>query len=166
VAASVTFLLASMFVTAPLIVLVHELGHARAVWRVAARPSVVLVGGGPVLFEHRFATMHVRVRALARGGGACGYDARGLTVEQERAITMAGPWATVGLGLLCAMLAALVNDPHSLLYWIPAGGFADSLINSAWNLIPRRLADGRATDGYKLAELRNLDPGLVRRPAS
>lgn len=88
----------------------------------------------------------------------------GLTVAQTRAVVAGGPWATVILGLICALGAMVIADPHSLPFWLLAGGFADSLLSSILNLVPVTRT-GMESDGLHLWHLRALDPDQVLVPA-
>jgi hypothetical protein len=153
-----------MVTTGPIIVIVHELGHARALRRVAGRRSVILVGSGPTLLIRHFVNYDLRISLFAFAGGACVYDPRGLTVAQIRAVVSGGPWATVILGLVCALGATLIADMHSLPCWFLAAGFIDSLISAILNLMPVT-GKGGVSDGLHLWHLRGLDPAHVPVPA-
>lgn len=161
----------------PVLILIHELGHARALIRAGKRP-LVLVGRQPAAFHWKTRRLEVRfdprlplqrVKATKTTPGfvrygVCVYDSEDLTVQQLRSISAAGPHASVVAAVAAAAVAWLIGDPGSALFW----GFVITAF-SAWNHAFRNLIPSRSphftSDGGRMARLRGLDHDLVMRPS-
>ncbi|MBI3976105.1 MAG: site-2 protease family protein, partial [Armatimonadetes bacterium] len=80
-------------------VLVHELAHALAAWRVGAPVKEVAVGFGPRLFSRRFNGTTISLRPLLLGGFAA-IDMDALPPQRRAPVLLAGPFANLLVGLL------------------------------------------------------------------
>lgn len=129
------------FVIQPLSTLLHELGHAGAVWLIARRQSFVMVGRGPWLTVKREGvTVHFSVLATrgVRIAGVCRFDRSGLSWKQLGWIALAGPLATAGQLILLLAIAPLLwalgpTIRYLVVLWTI--GLASSLVI---NLMPQR----------------------------
>src|SRR4051794_31680121 len=120
------------YVMVPLLVLVHELGHAAEAIRAGRRP-VITVGKSPPLFAKSFDALEVqfhprlplsyfypltsRHKIPRSYAGLCRIDRTGLTVAQLRAFYSAGPAASVFAGL-CFVPLAWILPAESPVFWI------------------------------------------------
>jgi membrane-associated protease RseP (regulator of RpoE activity) len=145
-------------VTLPLIVIVHELGHALATRWVAGRRSVVSVGRQPAMIDHQTQWFWFRIHPMldlaGQRLGYCLYDRKGLTLRQEREIILAGPLASFLLAFVGAAVAYLADDPKSLAWMLGVGAFATAVIATFEDLIPRTAPGGQISDGEGLRRLR------------
>ncbi len=165
----VTFVtLVVLYIMVPILVVVHELGHAAAVVRAGKRPTV-MVGKSPPLIAYRFRSFDLRFhprlaleyfypRTALKGFpktyvGYCHFDPTGLTVGQLRAIYSSGPHASMLAGLCFAAVAWFI-PASSLLFWIAAFTAVWAAIDGIGNLVPaqhegaslfRRSADDMAS---------------------
>ena len=160
----VTTGLVVVFVINPLLVLVHEMGHAFAAIRLGRRPDVI-VGKTPPLFEARLPRLDLSfhfllgsARRRIRAPGGCCYDRAGLTVSELRGVASAGPMASIAAGVCLALVALLVDVPAVRV--IALSGAILGWLHGISNLIPRR-SSGFPTDGYTMSRYRHLDPDLV-----
>lgn len=171
--------LVSCYITMPLLVLIHELGHARAAVRAGRRP-VVIVGKQPALIAHRFRSFelqfhprlaldHFYPRTHPRDVpktylGECVFDPRGLTVAQLRSIFFAGPHASILTGFCLSAVAFLIADLASAVFWIAAVGAGLAWVDGIGNLIPTRSENRLFSDGAQITELRGLDAEAILAP--
>src|SRR5262249_18044026 len=143
-------------VTVPLLMVVHELGHAAAVARAGQRP-VVVVGNRPPIFMRDFRRFDLllhpgvgldyfhftsdadeeedgedRPAHIAR----CTYSPVGLTVKQLRSISRAGPRASLFAAVVLAEVTYLLDDPLSVPFWLAALGAAFALYEGITTMIP------------------------------
>lgn len=91
-------------------VLVHELAHALAAWRVGAPVKEVAVGFGPRLFSRRFNGTTISLRPLLLGGFAA-IDLDALPPQRRAPVLLAGPFANLLVGLLLLPRRIAVVDP-------------------------------------------------------
>ena len=154
-------LFVTTYVTGPLLLVIHELGHAVAVLR-ANGVALIEVGRQPPLLRLRTRRLEVRVhpqlhwpgREQRFGPGAwgvCRFDPRGLSVGQLRAIVNGGPLAEAAVGFGFALIAYAVSDPTNVAFWIAALGFVGAIVESIINLTPGELRDGthlKALEGW------------------
>jgi hypothetical protein len=174
-------LLVTRFVTVPLLVVVHELGHAAAVARAGHRPVVVIGRKAPIFMRdfRRFdlllhpgiAIDYFRIKRqddeeeevadthIAR----CAYSSVGMTVRQLRSISKSGPRASILAGLVLAEVAYLIGDPFSMLFWIVTLGSAFAWYEGITTTIAFE-PGGFPSDGARLVELRGLDNDEVPNP--
>jgi hypothetical protein len=173
--------LVTRLVTVPILVVIHELGHAAAVARAGHRP-VVVIGRRPPIFMRDFRRFdlllhpgigldYFRLRRddedeeevadpnIAR----CAYSAVGMTVRQLRSISRSGPRASILAGLILAEVACLINDPLSSWFWIAALGSAFAWFEGITTLIPLEVGE-LASDGARIQQLRGLDADDVPVP--
>ncbi|HVK81344.1 MAG TPA: site-2 protease family protein, partial [Verrucomicrobiae bacterium] len=141
-----------------LAILIHELGHTFAAWRLGMNVRAIAVG--PI--ELRLAPLHFRQADNLLGqdvGGHVRFDEtsrRYLTRKIDALITAAGPAANLLTTIVCAALAFIAADT-------PAGriamGFAytslATFILSAW---PFKLASGRGNDALELVRMFRREP--------
>ncbi len=166
------------FVSVPLLVVVHELGHAAAVARTGQRP-VVVIGRRPPIFVRDFrrfdlllhpgiAVDYFRIRRedeepadthIAR----CAYSSIGMTVRQLRSIAKAGPRASLLAGLVLAEVAYLVGEPVSIWFWIVALASAFAWYEGITTSIAFE-PGGLPSDGARIEQLRGLDDETVPNP--
>lgn len=153
------------YVLCPILLLVHELGHAWAVARTDRR-SMVFVGTSPALISRRFERfdLHFHPWLGTSNIGRCVYDPRGLTVAQLRSITTAGPYATVASALVLSAIAIAIADAYSIVFWAAAVGAVVDWVTGIANLIPSRFEHGLISDGRMMARLQDLDPAAVPFP--
>jgi hypothetical protein len=167
-----------LYVVGPLLVLIHELGHASAVVRAGRRPMVV-VGKTPPLFARRFRTFdlafHPRLplshfyprtpwqRIPKTYVGLCRYDPRGLKVRELRSISSAGPHVSIIAGLCLGALTAVL-PAGSVAFWVAALGAFSALLDGFGNLVPRKQHGRLFSDGARMSRLRNLDAETVVAP--
>ncbi len=167
------------FVTVPILMIVHELGHAAAVARAGQRP-VIVVGNRPPIFMRDFRRFdlllhpaigfdYFRLRRededeqpdahIAR----CAYSPVGLTVKQLRSISLAGPRASLLAAVVLAEVTYLLGDPLSLQFWIAALGSSFAWYEGITTMIPLEFGE-LSSDGARLAALRSLDKDEVPTP--
>jgi regulator of sigma E protease len=101
-------------------VLVHELAHALAAWRVGAPVKEVAVGFGPRLFSRKMHGTTVSVRPILLGGFAA-IDMEALPPQRRAPVLLAGPFANLLVGLLLLPRRVTMVDPTAT----PAGGPTD-----------------------------------------
>ncbi len=80
-------------------VLVHELAHAVAAWRVGGRVQEIAVGFGPRVLARRIGGTTLSLRPLLIGGFAA-IDVDKLPPDRRALVLLAGPFANLLLGLL------------------------------------------------------------------
>jgi membrane-associated protease RseP (regulator of RpoE activity) len=80
-------------------VLVHELAHAVAAWRMGGRVQEVAVGFGPRLLARRLGGTTISLRPLLVGGFAA-IDVDALPPARRIPVLLAGPFANLLMGLL------------------------------------------------------------------
>jgi hypothetical protein len=165
----------SLYVMGPILVLIHELGHAIAVVRTGRRP-VVVVGETPPLISLRLRRLDLRLNprlplshfhpGTPRGSlpktyvGICRYDPVGLTVRQLRSIFSAGPHTSILAGLFFGALA-LLAPIGSFLFWTAALTALEALIEGFGNLAPRQHEGRLFSDGAKMMRLQRLEADFV-----
>jgi hypothetical protein len=169
-------------VTVPILMIVHELGHAAAVARAGQRP-VIVVGTRPPIFMRDFRRfdllMHPSIgfdyfrfrrddeedeqEEPATHIARCTYSPVGLTVKQLRSISLAGPRASLLAAVVLAEVTFLINDPLSLAFWIAALGSAFALYEGITTMIPLEFGE-LSSDGARLAALRGLHKDAVPTP--
>ena len=149
----------------PILLLVHELGHARAVGR-CGRRSTVFVGKSPALITRRFRTVDLHFHPLLGKSeiGHCVYDSQGLTVAQLRSITVAGPHATIVCALVLSAIAIAIADAGMVVFWTVTIGAAAAWAAGVMNLIPQRFETIFLSDGAMMALLQGRDPNAVPFP--
>ncbi len=91
-------------------VLVHELAHALAAWRVGAPVKEVAVGFGPRLFSRKFKDTTVSLRPILLGGYAA-IEMESLPPQRRAPVLLAGPFANLLLGLLLMPRRVTMVDP-------------------------------------------------------
>jgi hypothetical protein len=161
-----TLLGCGTLVTAPILALVHELGHANAA-RHAGQRALVLAGRQPPLLTVRFERVEVRVSPIPppfrrgsphtptfRQPGLCVFELKGLTVGDYRRIVRAGPLAEAFAGACFCVLALLVK-PGTIPFFVLGGAALDGVVAAMWNLWPYRRRNSPA-DGAKLRLLQGL----------
>jgi hypothetical protein len=172
-------LLITRFVTVPLLVVVHELGHAAAVARAGQRPVVVIGRRAPIFVRdfRRFdlllhpgvAIDYFRIRDEDEDEVAdthiarCAYSSVGMTVRQLRSIAKSGPRASILAGLVLAEVAYLIGDPTSMVFWLVTLGSAFAWYEGITTLIAFE-PGGLPSDGARIEELRGLDDDEVPNP--
>ena len=171
-------LLVTRFITVPLLVVVHELGHAAAVARAGHRPVVVIGRRAPIfvrdfrrfdlLLHPGIAIDYFRIRDedeepsdthIAR----CAYSPIGMTVRELRSIAKSGPRASILAGLVLAEVAYLIGDPLSMVFWIVTLGSAFAWYEGITTLIAFE-PNGLPSDGARIEELRGLEDDEVPNP--
>ena len=147
--------LVTCYVTIPLLVFVHELGHAFAVMRVGRSP-IVIIGRQPALIRFQLGRLELRIdprlnllnyhradiRKVGRSTdlGLCRYDPQNLSSAQVRSIVRAGPIAMIAAGVVSAIAAVLFGSSDSVGFWIFAVASLLALAEAAAaNLISRRV---------------------------
>jgi hypothetical protein len=169
-----------LYVMTPLLVLIHELGHAAAVISTGRRP-VVVIGKTPPWFARRFGSFdlafHPRLplsqfyprthlRDIPNGyAGQCRFDPAGLTVRQLRSIWSAGPQASVIVGLLLGVLAWFL-PVDSVPFWISTISALLAFVDGFGNLIPHEREGRMFTDGARMARFRHLDGDVILAPVA
>lgn len=161
----------TMYIALPLLVLVHELGHAVTPLR-AGRRVYVSVGRQPSLLAFEVGGLTLSINPLLepvpeqRGtedvGGFCEFNATGMTVAQCRATISAGPWAETLLAIALGLGAMAVGDVGSVAFWCLAIGSLAGLVHSALNFAPWR----SQSDGWVLSQLRGHPASAVIRADS
>jgi hypothetical protein len=171
------------FVTVPILMIVHELGHAAAVARAGQRP-VIVVGNRPPIFMRDFRRFDLLLHPaigfdyfrfsrdddeeeedeqpsphIAR----CAYSPVGLTVKQLRSISLGGPRASLLAAVVVAEVAYLLGDPLSIPFWLAALGSAFAWYEGITTMIPLEFGE-LSSDGARLAALRGLDKDEVPTP--
>ncbi|HEX3618585.1 MAG TPA: hypothetical protein VHU61_18710 [Solirubrobacteraceae bacterium] len=147
-----------MFAFRPLSTLVHELGHAAAVRRLARRPAEVVVGAGSLALRGRLGQLQISFSPVpilgSQVAGICRYKPDGVGWRTRGWISLAGPGATL-LELL-GMLVLLPAWSHAsvVLRDLFGVGTAMLALNVVTNLLPTPLvrdAHGQVVlgrDGY------------------
>ncbi len=132
------------FVVEPLLVLVHELGHALAARALLDTDVVVAVGSKGTLLDRHIGRVHLYVNAfggVAGASGVAGFDWRGATARDVVLITLAGPVASLAGALLAAWLLGIApahGVVHALLWAATFGGVLGAL-----NALPFRFQQRR-----------------------
>lgn len=154
---TVTLVLLPFLVLEPLIVLVHELGHALAVLAVTPYDTVVQIGLWNPWISLRLGRLDIRWSAwgpLAR----CTYPAE-IAPRQEAMVAMAGPIASLLLVAPFALVAVLLWGSADKLAVTMSLAALSSLLVAISNAIPVKEAPdwvpnalvgepGQASDGY------------------
>jgi hypothetical protein len=168
-------------VTVPILVVIHELGHAAAVARAGQRP-VVVIGRRPPIYMRDFRRFdlllhpgigldYFRLRHDDEEGeepadpniARCAYSAVGMTVRQLRSISRSGPRASILAGLVLAEVAWLIDDPLTSWFWIAALASAFAWFEGITTLIPLEVGE-LTSDGARIQQLRGLDADEVPIP--
>ena len=174
-------LIVTWLVTGPLLILVHELGHAFAVIRTGRRPKVIVAPEMRPMIVHSFKRFDLAFNPVLRDPrrllgdarrpigvgsrrplGLCQYDVRGVTVAEHRSILRSGPLASALAALARAGMASRGADPSSVLFWILTLGFVQASIEALVNLVPRR---GTNRDGTRLRAMQDAPAAGVPHPA-
>jgi hypothetical protein len=172
------------FVSVPILMIVHELGHAAAVARAGQRP-VIVVGNRPPIFMRDFRRFDLLLHPsigfdyfrFRRDGeeedaeddvhsahiARCTYSPVGLTVKQLRSISLAGPRASLLAAVVLAEVTYLLADPLSITFWFAALGAAFALYEGITTMIPLEFGE-LSSDGARLAALKGLDENTVPTP--
>jgi hypothetical protein len=143
-------------VTNPLLIVVHELGHAVVALKLTEQR--VLVQSGPEDSLLRFALGRIDFRIDPRHGRAyCEVNPSGLTPPQWLAMCAAGPTAAFAAGIGAAALSARTAD-SSLLHWELLFAALLATMDFLVNLIPLAPTDTRplASDGWHIKAMLKL----------
>jgi hypothetical protein len=158
-----TFLLGA--VVGPVLIVVHELGHAfAALWRCDG-PVFVRVGAKERRWSLRAGrmTMEAGPNELPLSAGFCVYDATGISPWDEVMIAMAGPVASllgaVATGVLWNATGGLLHDALAV---ATLGGITVGVVNA----LPLTFKETRRGDGpvLRLDGLRALEALRSSRP--
>jgi Peptidase M50B-like len=140
-------LLAIILVLWPLVVLVHEAGHAAAALVLTRGPVTIRLGGDQPAMKLRAwrVAVSIDLPGVWLGGGVAGW--RGSLGRASRAaITFAGPLATLVSGAVAAAVAASIGPERRLAHWCVVFAF-QSLLTALVTLTP---VFGERNDGSKL----------------
>lgn len=144
------------FVVAPLLTLLHELGHAVAALTFTRSGVRIELGGVATPFTRRFGRLTLVLRV---GSGFAGYywtDGRAPERWQRIAIILAGPMTSLACTCLSfGMLAGLNGPPeevNALLFWCGNGAAVQFLVTVLPLRYPKWWAGyaGLASDGERL----------------
>lgn len=115
----------------PLLVAIHELGHAAAaLWR-SSGPVVVRIGARRRRFALRSGRLRVEADELAQCGGFCAYDPTGLSGPDVAAIALAGPAASLAGAAVTGLLWAYTGGPlQDVLSVATLGGVLLGVVNA------------------------------------
>jgi tetratricopeptide (TPR) repeat protein len=151
-----------MFAFRPLSTLIHELGHAAAVMRLARRPADVIVGAGSPALKGRIGQLQIRFSPVpilgSQVGGLCRYSSEGVSWRTRGWISLAGPGATLIELLVMLALMPLWSHASVVARDLLAVGTAMLALNVFTNLLPTPLVrdpHGRVVlgrDGYNALE--------------
>jgi tetratricopeptide (TPR) repeat protein len=151
-----------MFLFRPLSTLVHELGHALAVRRLAGRPAEVIVGASSPAVKGRLGQVSIRFSPVPVMGsqvaGLCRYRPDGIEWRARGWISLAGPGATLLELLIMLALLPVWSQAAVVVRDVFAVGTAMLALNVVTNLVPTPLVrdrDGRVVlgrDGWNARE--------------
>ena len=156
------WLLAALFAVTigyPLLVLVHELGHALVVLA-CGRSAEAAVGDSRRGMRIAIGRLGVSI-GLFKLAGSCTYDSDGLTIRQRKNVVLGGPVASALAAAVLALAAYLVADPSGPLFWLLAAGAAVAAVHAADTAWPRRGRHSERSDGAQLRRLRSFEPHFV-----
>lgn len=147
----VAALLAGSFLTT----IVHELGHAFAVWITDGVVVSVCVGSGPVVLRWRMGATIMEVRAHFRGGGGVVHYSFKPAKWKKACILLGGVAANAVAAAMLLMLVALTDDANwsPLFETVVLGLAASQLLAAILNLVRRNAAGSLPSDGQQLRRL-------------
>jgi hypothetical protein len=133
-AAGMSLAICACLVT-PLLVVVHELGHAVAAVALTPQRVMIRIGGEPYLV--RFALGRIDVRFHPTGYIAhCDLDTRVITPGRLALVALAGPVTSIAFAGAVAPLAVALYGGSFVLFWIVAVAAAESLFIGVSNAVP------------------------------
>ena len=139
------------FLVEPLLIFAHEFGHALAAVALTRRRVHIQMGEPP--FAVRFAMGKISVDYAPGGYVAhCEFDPSTLTPRGLFVTSLAGPLASVMLGLGLAWSAVERQDHADVLFWILALAAGGSLLLGVANAIPFRHLPGWWPGAMRLEE--------------
>jgi tetratricopeptide (TPR) repeat protein len=151
-----------MFLFRPLSTLIHELGHAAAVRRLARRPAEVIVGTSSPSVKGRFGQVRISFSPVPVVGsqvaGICRYRPDGVDWRTRGWISLAGPAATMLELLVVLALLPVWSHAGVIVRDVCAVGAAMLAVNLVTNLMPTPLVrdkQGRVVlgrDGWNARE--------------
>jgi tetratricopeptide (TPR) repeat protein len=151
-----------MFLFRPLSTLIHELGHAAAVRRLARRPAEVIVGASSPSLKGRLGQVSIHFSPVPVMGsqvaGICRYRPDGIDWRARGWISLAGPGATLLELLVMLALLPVWSQASVVVRDLFAVGAAMLALNVVTNLLPTPLVrdkQGRVVlgrDGWNARE--------------
>jgi tetratricopeptide (TPR) repeat protein len=151
-----------MFLFRPLSTLIHELGHAAAVRRLARRPAEVIVGASSPSLKGRLGRVSIRFSPVPVMGsqvaGICRYRPDGIEWRTRGWISLAGPGATLLELVVMLALLPIWSQAAVVVRDVFAVGTAMLALNVITNLVPTPLVrdkQGRVVlgrDGWNARE--------------
>jgi tetratricopeptide (TPR) repeat protein len=151
-----------MFLFRPLSTLIHELGHAAAVKRLARRPAEVVVGASSPSLKGRLGQISISFSPVpvlgSQVAGICRYRPDGVDWRTRAWISLAGPAAKVLELLVVLALLPVWSHAGVIVRDVCAVGAAMLALNVVTNLMPTPLVrdkQGRVVlgrDGWNARE--------------
>lgn len=136
--------LAGIALVVPVLVFVHELGHAVTAVAAGVRPAELRVGNSDPVLAIRTGGFAMRLGAIGDGDVA-GYVAfdRGVRPWQALLIALGGPFASLGSACAALLVLAVFSPwPFTLITTFVIG-----LLMFVGNLVPYTTASGLMSDG-------------------
>jgi membrane-associated protease RseP (regulator of RpoE activity) len=151
--------LAAVFAVLPVVILIHEAGHALAGAMVGFRSFRIAVGAGPRLFAFDVGQTRVEINALLTGGGftEMGTTLPGAIHLRNAIATLGGPLAPV----LVALVVLGIPTSSTAGEVLRASFVGVALLTSALSLIPQTV-NGIWSDGRQLLASMRPDPVHTR----
>lgn len=152
-----------VFITRPLTVLFHELGHAIPVILLTKQKATVYIGsyGDPnnsIKIDFGMLVIFFRYNPFAWRQGLCVPSAKSISINRQIVYTLSGPLTSLIVATI-ACYFTFAYDLHGFLKLFLIGflvsAFLDLLVNLIPNEIPIQLVDGSIAynDGYSLKQL-------------
>lgn len=127
----------AVFLVQPLLIFVHELGHAVAAVALTGQRVLIRIGGEPYMV--RFALGKIDVRFHPSGYVAhCELNPARMSPGDLLIVVLAGPAASVALAMALIPLALAWWGDSAVLFWIAAFAAASSLLMGLGNAVPFR----------------------------
>lgn len=131
------------FVVAPVLTLLHELGHAAAALMLTRRPVTVILGDcrhRPDLAHVRGAWGRLAFRARLPSGwvGFCDRDDQALSSRRAATIVLSGPAASLALALELSVVANGLRDAPPLVQTVSVWAAFGALLQFLATIVPWR----------------------------
>ncbi|HHZ07121.1 MAG TPA: M50 family metallopeptidase [Clostridiales bacterium] len=133
------WIIAFLAVVAPLLTLIHELGHAGAALALVPQHDVTIrIGRDPKISLYKRGRLHILVHPLGGCEGHYGWGAARVEVATSSAIwiALAGPLASLVMALVCAGLKNALGEGPSLARTLVNASMYYNMLQFAATIIP------------------------------
>ena len=153
------YLIMLFVVVMPVIITIHELGHALPALRYSRKMVTIYLGAHAAqkkAVTFKIGLLHVEISAgIFGGGGLCQYQKEGLSFKQQLRVIITAPACNLLTTAVCTLLLWLVELPVGWQIYLTLLGFFSLVIGIA-NLVPFRFSRGGVpfkSDGYLIRQL-------------